>query len=89
MAGNSSLLTGLAVALLVLAAAAPLVSAAKECGPKCTARFTRMEELRKSNNIIRINPELFKELIRTGPRNYSVVLLLNAENPKRGCQPCM
>ncbi len=49
-----------------------------------------MRELRDKSpsGVISLNTDGFTELLRTAPREYTAILVLNAVNPAHNCQPC-
>ena len=60
------------------------------CGERCAARRARMHELREKSGsgVLHFTHDLYTELLRKAPRDFETVLLLNAVDPKRRCQPC-
>ncbi|EGD73380.1 hypothetical protein PTSG_05076 [Salpingoeca rosetta] len=63
---------------------------AAKCGEKCMERTARMVELRKASDsgVITITAGNYKDLLQTRPRQYDVILVLNALNPARQCTHC-
>ncbi|OQV20681.1 Magnesium transporter protein 1 [Hypsibius exemplaris] len=51
-------------------------------------RVQKLLELSNQRSIIKLNNEKYREFVKTLPRNYSVILMLTALNPSRGCQVC-
>ena len=39
-------------------------------------------------SIIRMNGEKFKTYVKSGPRNYSIIVMLTALAPQRQCSIC-
>ncbi|XP_055357941.1 tumor suppressor candidate 3-like [Paramacrobiotus metropolitanus] len=51
-------------------------------------RITKLNELSNQRPIIRMNTDKYREFVKTTPRNYSIILMLTALNPSRGCGVC-
>jgi len=47
-----------------------------------------MLELSSRRPIVKLNDKLFKDLVRGGPRNYSVIVMFTALSSHRGCAIC-
>eukprot|EP01147_Barroeca_monosierra_P001131 gene1131-4351_t len=65
-------------------------SSSKSCNEKCLQRTQQMSTLREASptGVISMNPGYFKDLLQTRPRQYDVILLLNALHPNRRCTHC-
>jgi len=51
-------------------------------------RVEQLLELSSRRPIIRFNNKLFKDLVRSAPRNYSVIVMFTALSSHRGCVVC-
>lgn len=51
-------------------------------------KVSRLSEMSQKNPIIVLNTVAFKELVKAPPRNYSVILMLTALDPRRACAIC-
>lgn len=51
-------------------------------------RITKLNELSNQKPIIKLNNEKYREFVKATPRNYSIILMLTAMNPTRGCGVC-
>ncbi len=78
------------VAVCLVVCALAWAAHGEECGVKCKARTERMRELRDKSpsGVVSLNTDGFTELLRTAPREYTAILVLNAVNPAHNCQPC-
>ncbi|CAG2239849.1 OST3 [Mytilus edulis] len=47
-----------------------------------------MTEWNNKKSVIKFNGDKFKQYVRTAPRNYSVIVMLTALQPKRQCSVC-
>eukprot|EP00049_Salpingoeca_infusionum_P001074 m.44877 g.44877 ORF g.44877 m.44877 type:complete len:326 (+) comp10857_c0_seq1:151-1128(+) len=86
MAFNKVTLAFAVVAVVVLAIVGHADAAG--CGASCQARTKRMVDLSKKTPLIKLTGSMYSELLQTRPRNYDVVLVLNALHPQRQCQHC-
>ena len=51
-------------------------------------RYQQIMDLSSKRTVIRLNANKYRELVRTSPRNYSVVVMFTALSPKRQCVIC-
>ena len=51
-------------------------------------RFQQIMDLSSKRTVIRLNANKYRELVRTSPRNYSVIVMFTAMSPKRQCAIC-
>ncbi|CAL1543306.1 unnamed protein product [Lymnaea stagnalis] len=51
-------------------------------------RVHQLMEWNNKKSIIRMNGEKFKQYVKAAPKNYSVVVMLTALQPQRGCSVC-
>ena len=61
-----------------------------ECTGRCAERYERLVELSEesSSGVIELNSQLYNDLVKPSTRNYTIILMMNAVNPKHGCAPC-
>lgn len=65
-------------------------SVSSENHPGLIERVTRLNDvLAKKGDVIKLDGEMYTKLLRTAPRNYSVVLMLTSLNPRQNCKPCV
>jgi len=53
-----------------------------------TDRYQQIMDLSSKRTVIRLNGNKYRELVRSSPRNYSVVVMFTALSPKRQCTIC-
>ncbi|XP_071125846.1 dolichyl-diphosphooligosaccharide--protein glycosyltransferase subunit TUSC3-like [Mytilus edulis] len=53
-----------------------------------TDKVQQMTEWNNKKSVIKFNGDKFKQYVRTAPRNYSVIVMLTALQPKRQCSVC-
>lgn len=51
-------------------------------------RIVKLNEMSNQKPIVKLNTDKYREFVKATPRNYSIVLMLTAMNPSRGCQVC-
>nr|CAG4648062.1 EOG090X09EZ [Moina brachiata]SVE93123.1 EOG090X09EZ [Moina brachiata] len=51
-------------------------------------RFQQIMDMSSKRTVIRLSGNRYRELVRTSPRNYSVVVMFTALSPKRQCVIC-
>lgn len=51
-------------------------------------RYQQIMDLSSKRTVIKLNGNRYRELVRTSPRNYSVVVMFTAMSAKRQCTIC-
>lgn len=51
-------------------------------------RFQQILDMSSKRTVIKLNGNKYRDLVRTSPRNYSVVVMFTALSPKRQCTIC-
>nr|SVE74789.1 EOG090X09EZ [Daphnia carinata] len=51
-------------------------------------RYQQIMDMSSKRTVIKLNANRYRELVRTSPRNYSVVVMFTALSPKRQCAIC-
>ena len=79
----------LAGVALCLVLCSPLVTPAKkDSGKTLEEKVAKMMDLSNKKGLIRMNGNKFKEYVRNGPRDYSVIVMFTALSAQRQCAIC-
>ena len=88
MASSSSLLSLLLLSSLALAKKAPTVQPVEPPPLSLNERVQQLQDATTRRPVIKMSSKGFRELVRTSPKNYSVVVMFTALKSHRGCAVC-
>ena len=85
---SSSLLSLLLLTSLTLAKKAPTLQPVDPPPLSLNERVQQLQDATTRRPVIKMSSKGFRELVRTSPKNYSVVVMFTALKSHRGCAVC-